>query len=87
MSRFPHGTVIAARLFYLRPNDAAKNSRELPAHAATHFWDPSRGGGSVIVATDGTYLFADSAVSWDRHLGDFVAGHRSAFGATRMAPA
>lgn len=70
-------TATAARLLGLRFNDALRNSRPLPAEAATYFWDPAREGGSVIVGADGTYLFADSSVSWDRLLDEFVSGGRS----------
>jgi hypothetical protein len=70
-------TTTAARLLGLRFNDAARNSRQLPAEAAIHFWDPARGGGSVIVAADGSYLFANSSVKWDCHLNEFLSGLRS----------
>ena len=70
-------TMTAARLLGLRFNDAARNSRPLPAEAATHFWNPVRGGGGVIVGADGTYLFADAATTWDQHLCAYSSGQRS----------
>ncbi|ACL42358.1 hypothetical protein Achl_4407 (plasmid) [Pseudarthrobacter chlorophenolicus A6] len=75
--RNPVGTPTAARLLGLRQNDAARNSRPLPSAGATHFWNPSRGGGSVIVGADGTFLFRGSSATWDRHLEDYVAGCRT----------
>lgn len=73
----PAGTPAAARLLNLRVNDALRNSRPLPAEAATYFWNPGPGGGAVILAADGTCLFADSSIAWDRHLDDFISGARS----------
>lgn len=75
--RNPVGTPVAAKLLGLRPNDAARNSRPVPAMKATHFWNPSRGGGSVIMGADGTFLFASSSITWDRHLEAYVAGRRT----------
>lgn len=71
-------TTTAARLLGLRFNDAARNSRPLPGESATHFWNPARGGGSVIIGTDGSYLCADSSVPMDQHLVAFASGRRSA---------
>lgn len=75
--RNPVGTATAARLLNLRPNDAVKNSRGLPGQAATYFWDPVCGGSSVIVAADGTYLYANSSVTEDRHMREFGSGLRT----------
>ncbi|MET4144015.1 hypothetical protein [Arthrobacter sp. UYCo732] len=68
---------IAARLLGLRFNDAVRNSSGLPAEAATHFWDPAGEGASVIVGSDGTYLWADSSVGSADHLAEFAAGRRT----------
>lgn len=73
----PTGTTTAAKLLGLRFNDAARNSRQLPGQAATHFWNPVRGGGSVIVGADGTYLYANSSTTWDQHMGAYASGRRS----------
>lgn len=77
----------AARLLGLRFGDALRNSRPLPAHEATYFWDPAHREGSVIIAADGTYLFADSTVSWDRHLEEFTAGRRCQPGGKQLTAA
>lgn len=71
-------TKTAARLLGLRFNDAARNSRPLPAESATYFWNPVRGGGSVIIGTDGGYLYAEPATPWDQHLSAYASGRRSA---------
>jgi hypothetical protein len=68
----------AARLLYLKFNDAIRNSRPLPEQSATHFWNPVHGEGSVIIGTDGSYLCADSSIPLDQHLVAFAAGRRSA---------
>jgi hypothetical protein len=70
-------TTTAARLLGLRFNDASRNSRPVADQPATHFWNPARGGGSVIVGADGAYLYADSSVAWDQHLASYVAGRRT----------
>lgn len=67
----------AARLLGLRTADATRNSAPVPDLDATCFWDPARGGGTVIVGSDGTYLFAGSAVTRDAHLEAFAAGRRT----------
>jgi len=38
---------------------------------------PIKGGGSVIVANDGSFLFADSSVGFIKHLEEFKKGRRS----------
>lgn len=70
-------TTTAARLLGLRFNDAERNSRPVPGRAATHFWNPVRGGGSVIISADGTYLYANSSTTWDHHLSAYASGRRS----------
>lgn len=70
-------TTTAARLLGLRFNDAARNSRPLPGEAATHFWNPVRGGGSVIVGSDGAYLYGNSSTTWDQLVNAYTSGRRS----------
>jgi hypothetical protein len=70
-------TTTAARLLGLRFNDAARNSRPVPGAAATHFWNPVRGGGSVIVGADGAYLYANSSTTWDQLVSAYASGRRT----------
>jgi hypothetical protein len=70
-------TTTAARLLGLRFNDAARNCRPLPEEAATHFWNPVRGGGAVIVGVDGTYLHANSPTTWEQLVSAYTSGRRT----------
>ena len=42
-----------------------------------YFYQNFRGGSSVIISKDGTFLFATSAVSFEKHLEEFKNGRRS----------
>lgn len=44
---------------------------------AWYFWQPMRGGRSVIVDGDGSFLVATSSVNPERHVLEFRAGMRS----------
>jgi hypothetical protein len=68
---------IAARLLGMSESEALANSRSLPEIDAVHFWQPVRGGGSLIVSRDGSVLYANSSVTWDVHLEAFKSGRRT----------
>ena len=51
--------------------------KELPEIDGYYFWNPMRGGLSVIVGSDGTKLGATSAVSFDKHLQAYKSGKRN----------
>lgn len=65
----------AARLLET-PVDRLGQSR-LRDVAATRYWVQERGGASLIVADDGSVLFANSAVSLDEHVEAFRVGRRT----------
>ena len=44
---------------------------------ATYFWQTTRGGNSIIVSENGSYLTATSSVSFERHLSEFRKGRRN----------
>ena len=44
---------------------------------ADKFYVSTRGGGSLIIANDGTYLFAASGISPQQHIEEFEKGLRS----------
>lgn len=58
-------------------DDLSTNSKRLDDVKATYYWNSSRGGTSLIVSDDGSYLGATSAVNFDRHLEEFKSGKRN----------
>ena len=55
----------------------AINNSKIISENAVYFWQNGRGGGSVIVASDGSYLTATSAVNFEKHLEAFNSGKRN----------
>jgi hypothetical protein len=46
--------------------------------SAWYLWQPVRGGGAVLISSsDGTFLFANSAVTLDEHMSEFARGTRT----------
>lgn len=68
---------IAADAMKVTPEDAEKHHKEIPDHHCFYFWNPVRGGISVIVNTDGEKLAAGSAVRFEKHLKAFLDGRRN----------
>lgn len=68
---------IAAKAMKVSIQDAQEHYKELPEINAYYFWNPIRGGISVIVSFDGEKLSASSAVSFDRHLEEYKKGRRN----------
>ncbi|MGY1846793.1 hypothetical protein [Blastococcus sp. SYSU DS1021] len=73
----PGPTGVAARYLGLSAEDAAAHSRRLEDVDGYYFWQPVRGGGALIVSADGSLLFANSSVPFDRHKEAFLAGRRT----------
>lgn len=68
---------IAAQAMHVEVENAAKHWREIPEHNCYYFWNPIKGGISVIINTNGEKLGAGSAVNFDRHLKAFLDGRRN----------
>lgn len=68
---------IAAMSMKTTFEEAAKHNKPIPDINAFYFWNPVRGGISVIVSENGEKLAASSAVSFQKHLDAFVAGKRN----------
>jgi len=57
--------------------EAKQYSKPLPELDAFYFWKPTRGGGKVIIKTNGEKLAAGSALSFDKVLSAFQDGKRN----------
>ena len=68
---------IAAAAMHVPIEIAEKNCKEIADHKCFYFWNPVRGGISVIVNADGEKLAAGSAVNYERHLKAFLDGRRN----------
>lgn len=65
----------AAELLKVSKEVVEKNQKQLGG--GTCFWNPIRGGGSVIIADDGSFLFGSSSVSPQELEEEFKKGRRS----------
>lgn len=68
---------IAAKAMKISTEKVMENYKELSDINAFYFWNPIRGGISVIVSSNGEKLAATSAVNFDRHLEEFKKGRRN----------
>ena len=70
---------LAADLLGWTVDKAAKICKVKPEIDALYFYDKSKGGASLLMASDGSFLFANSTVSPIKHKKDFAAGKRTMF--------
>ena len=68
---------IAENTIKLPREELLTHYKELPEIDGYYFWDPKRGGFSVIVGKDGSKLGATSAVSFQKHLEAYISGRRN----------
>lgn len=68
---------IAAKAMKVSLEDAMQHYKVLDDIHAYYFWNPMRGGISVIVDDSGEKLAAASAVNFERHKAAFVSGKRN----------
>lgn len=67
---------VAVKVLKITETEAINNSKIISENAV-YFWQDERGGLSVIVASDGTYLAATSSVNFEKHLEEFNSGRRN----------
>ncbi len=67
----------AARLLQLSAQEAEEYGEYLPEEKAFFLSVPVKGGASLLVAEDGSVLYANSSVSFDVHLREFKNGRRT----------
>jgi len=68
---------IATTVLRITAEEALKHSKPLPDLDATYFWNPTRGGGAVIIKSNGEKLAAGSSVSFETHKKAFLDGKRN----------
>ena len=67
----------AATIIGVSTEEAQKYSKVIDGINAIYFWNPVRGGKSVIIDEEGEKLAATSSVSYERHLKAFLEGKRN----------
>ena len=68
---------LAATLLGWTATQAAECCREKPEISALYFFDKAKGGVSLLMAADGSVLFANSSVTPEEHKQAFVNGIRT----------
>ena len=68
---------LAAKLMKLSMEQVQEYGGTIPGSSAYYLSVPQRGGGSLIVAPDGTVLYAGSAIGFDEHYQAFQKGERT----------
>ena len=68
---------IAATAIHVSTEVAEKHSKQVPQIEGWYFWNPARGGLSVLVNKAGEKLSATSAISFEKHLSAFCSGKRN----------
>ena len=68
---------IASKVLNIPIEELKNNYKILDEDNATYFWQTTRGGNSIIVSENGSYLTATSSVNFKRHLSEFRKGRRN----------
>lgn len=68
---------IAATIMKVSEEEAEKHYRIIDDINAFYFWNPVRGGISVIINENGEKLAATSSVNFDKHKEAFMSGKRN----------
>ena len=68
---------LAAKLLRLSVEDARKYHYVVEGDNLVYVGVPVKGGEAIIVGTDGTVLYANSSISYERHLEEFRRGTRT----------
>lgn len=67
---------IASYVLELSEEEVQKHCKEVPEINGYYFWNPVRGGNSIIINKDGEKLGATSPVNFEEHLKAFKEGER-----------
>lgn len=68
---------MASEILNIALDEAEKNYKEISEINAYYFWNPTRGGISIIINESGEKLGATSGVSYEKHLQAFRDGKRN----------
>lgn len=68
---------LVSEIIQVDKDSLAEYSKELEEIGATYYWNPERGGLSIIINDSGEKLVATSAVNFDMHYRDFCNGRRN----------
>lgn len=74
---------LASELLNITYEEIEKNAHEVADGKAIYVSIPEKGGPSLIVGTDGQVLYANSSVSYDKHLEEYNNGRRTPIDAFR----
>lgn len=67
----------AAEVLNISLNEALTNYEEIADEKLHYFWNPIRGGVSLIINDEGEKLAASSSISFEQHLQAFKNGRRN----------
>lgn len=70
-------TEIAAKALNMPEEEIKKCTKFFPEQKLHYFWQPLRGGRAVLIGEDGSRLIAGSAVRFEEHLNQYLAGRRN----------
>ena len=65
-----------SEILNMQKEDVLKNSKKIDDNL-TYYWNPIRGGRSILVDSDGNYLVASSAIGFSEHLDEFKKGDKN----------
>lgn len=68
---------VVASLLKMKIEDVELHSKKVPNSDAYYFWNPARGGNSVIISPNGEKLSATSSVNFEMHVKAFISGRRN----------
>lgn len=68
---------LASKLLKISTQEAEKYCHAIESSDALYFSIPQKGGDSLIVSSSGEVLYANSSVSYDEHLKEFLKGTRT----------
>ena len=63
-------------LLKISKDEAIENNKKIEENL-TYYWNPDRGGASVIVDNEGNYLASVSSVNFERLLEEFKKGEKN----------
>lgn len=68
---------LAMKVLKVSEDEIREYSFDLDNTDAVYISIPKKGGDSLIISTNGELLYANSSVSFDTHLKEFLAGRRT----------